>query len=181
MTERARRLGFTLVEVMVALVIGGMAVAGAGALLSGLGDRVQAIGRAAARADGDANGERLLRGLLANLELSTDTTARSFVGDANNATFGAWCDTPAGWLDHCTVHLFLDRQGHATVLRLQLGGANSSAIDLRRGFREGRFCYLMDVDGRLRWVDTWSQLVVPTGLAVIIDADTLFFPVWGGG
>jgi len=178
-TERARRPGFTLVEVMVALVIGGMAVAGAAALLFGLTDRARAIGRAAARADVDANGERLLRALLANLDLTSDTAAR-FAGDATSATFPAWCDTPAGWLNHCLVRLSFDRRDGATVLSVEFRGADSSVINVRRGFQRGRFRYLLDVDRRLTWVDNWSRLVAPTGLAVIVDADTLLLSVWGG-
>jgi len=173
--------GFTLVEVMVALLIGGMVVAGAAGLLSALGNRVQAIERAAARADEDANGERLLRTLVANLEFGADTTTPSFVGDLSSALFRSWCETPAGWLDHCTVRLAFESQKSTTVLKLELRGAYSTILDLRRGFRNGRLRYLQEVDRRLSWVDTWSQRIAPRGLAVIIDRDTLLLPVGGGG
>lgn len=180
MTERTRRPGFTLVEVMVALAIGGMAVAGTAALLFGLGDRAQAIRRAASRADADANGERLLRALLANLDLTSDTAAR-LAGDSTSATFPAWCDTPAGWLNHCRVRLFFGRRKDATALSVELRGADSSVSDIRRGFQRGRLRYLVEVDHQLRWAETWSRPFVPTGLAVIVDADTLLLRVWGGG
>jgi prepilin-type N-terminal cleavage/methylation domain-containing protein len=181
MIRRRRRSGFTLVEVMVALVVGGMAVAGAGALLGALADRARAIERAAASADGDANAERELRSLLASLDVSADTTVPSFVGDADSATFRAWCETPAGWLDHCTAHLRFGQRDGAAVLSLELQGAYSSAIDLRRAFQRGRFGYLVEIDRHLTWVDRLSRLVPPTALAVIIDADTLLLPVGGGG
>src|SRR5689334_15918905 len=103
MTSARPATGFTLLEVMVALVIGGMAVAGAAALLGVLGERAQAVERAGARADGDANAERVLRLLVANLNLP-DTT-RSFAGDPNTVGFRSWCETPAGWLDRCAVRL----------------------------------------------------------------------------
>jgi len=178
--ERHRIAGFTLIEVMVALLIGGMAVAGAAALLSSLGDRAEAVARAGAHVDADANAERLLKSVVANLEASPDTTP-SFGGDAQSANFRAWCDTPGGWLDHCTVRLSFQRHGDETVLRLELGGAYSTAVDVRRRFRTGRLCYLVEIDRRPVWVDSWSRRVMPTALAVIIDADTLLLPVWGGG
>jgi prepilin-type N-terminal cleavage/methylation domain-containing protein len=180
MSERPRAPGFTLIEVMVAMVIGGMAVAGAAALLSALGDRAQAIVHAGAQVDADANAELMLRGVVANLDLSRDTTS-SFAGDPNNATFRSWCDTPAGWLDHCSVRLLFGRQGDAAVLRMEVKGAYSSTIDLRSGFRRGRLRYLVEVDRRSTWVDTWSQVGVPTAVAVIIDADTLLLPVSSSG
>ncbi len=173
-------LGFTLIEVMVALVIGGMAVAGAAALLSGLADRAQAIARAATRADGDANAERVLRALVANLELSTDTTP-SFVGDATSARFRAWCDTPGGWLERCTARLFFEQRGELASLRLELIGREATVIELQSGIRAGRFRYLVNVDHVLTWKDTWSHLVPPTAVAVIAERDTLLLPVWGGG
>jgi len=173
--------GFTLVEVMVALVIGGMVVAGAAALLSALGNRAQAIERAAARADQDANGERLLRTLVANLQFGAGTTTPSFVGDLSSASFRSWCETPAGWLDHCTVRLAFEPQGGKAVLRLQLRGAYSTTLDLRTGFQKGRLRYLQEVDRRLSWIDTWSERITPRGLAVIIDGDTLLVPVGAGG
>ena len=176
-----RRSGFTLVEVMVALVIGGMAVAGAGALLSALADRAGAIERAAATADGDANAERELRSLVASLDVSADTTAPVFAGDADSARFRAWCETPAGWLDHCTARLRFGQRNGAAVLSLELQGAYSSAIDLRRGFQRGGFGYLVEIDRHLTWVDRLSRMVSPTALAVIIDADTLLLPVSSGG
>lgn len=173
--------GFTLVEVMVALVIGGMVVAGAAALLGALSNRAQAIKRAAARADEDANGERLLRGLVANLEVGTDTTTPSFVGDASSASFQAWCETPAGWLGHCAVRLAFSRHESTGVLTLEIRGANTTALDLRRGFRNGRLRYLQEVDRRLSWIDAWSRWITPTGVAVIVDGDTLLLPVGSGG
>ena len=180
MTGRARQRGFTLIEVMVALVIGGMAVASAAALLHGLGNRAQAIGLAATRADGDANGERLLRALVTNIDLTSDTT-KSFAGTASSATFPAWCDTPAGWLTPCVVRLAFERREGASVLGVELRSADSSSIEVRRAFQRGRFRYLVEIDRRRSWVDRWSKPVPPTAVAVIIDGDTLLLPVWGGG
>lgn len=173
--------GFTLIEVMVALVVGGMAVAAAAALLSGLGDRAAAVERVAERVDRDANGERLLRSLLANLALSPDTAVHSLTGDATSARFGAWCDAPEGWLERCAVRLFFEQPGGVPSLRLALTGAVPTTMELRRGFRAGGLRYLVDAEHGGRWASTWTHIVPPLAVAVIMDRDTLLLPVWGSG
>ena len=178
MRRRSDVAGFTLIEVMVALMIGGMAVAGAAALLAALGNRAEAIERAGIGVDQDANAERLLRGLVANLDLSSDS-APSFVGDANGARFQAWCEMPAGWLGHCRVRLSLERRGDLASLRLQVDDPGPSVIDLRRDLREARFRYLISVDDVLTWTDRSSHLVPPLAVALIVERDTLLLGVWG--
>jgi hypothetical protein len=165
---------------MVALVIGGMVVAGAAALLVTLGGRAEAIARAGARADLGANAERVLRALLANLDLGLDSTP-SFAGDGTGARFRSWCDTPAGWLDRCTAHLFLEPRGETAALRLELSGPDPARVDLERGLRGARLRYMALVDNVVTWRDSWSQLVPPTAVALIVERDTLLLPVWGGG
>jgi prepilin-type N-terminal cleavage/methylation domain-containing protein len=181
MTRASRRqTGFTLIEVMVALVIGGMAVAGAAALLSSLRDRGQGVARAAAQADADANAERLLRGLVANLDPAPapDSTP-SFVGDGNSARFRTWCDTPAGWLGHCGVRMSLERRGDLASLLLEVDNPDPERMTLRTDLRGARFRYLIRIDDVLTWVDRWSTLVPPVAVALIVERDTLLFPVWG--
>ncbi|MGH7334195.1 MAG: PulJ/GspJ family protein [Candidatus Rokuibacteriota bacterium] len=172
--------GFTLIEVMVALMIGGMALAGAAALLSGLAERAEAIRTAAARVDREANAERVLRSLLANLELSPDTSP-SWVGDPRSARFRAWCDTPAGWPGRCAVRLFFQDSGGVGSLRLELIGAEPSVTELRRGFRAGHFRYLVNAGQGGQWTTRWSHPVPPAAVAVITGNDTLLLTVWGGG
>jgi prepilin-type N-terminal cleavage/methylation domain-containing protein len=172
--------GFTLIEVMVAMVIGAMVVAAAAALLSSLENRAEAIARASARADRDANAERVLRGLLANLDLGRDSTS-AFVGTATSARFRTWCDSPTGWLERCAAHLSIEQRGDAAALRLELTGPDPTRIDLASGLHGARFRYLAIVDGVVTWRDTWSHLVVPAAVVLIVERDTLLFPVWGSG
>jgi prepilin-type N-terminal cleavage/methylation domain-containing protein len=176
MSESPARFGFTLVEVMVALVIGSMAVAGAAALLGGLGDRAEAIDLAGSRADADANAERLLRALAENLDIGFDTMP-PLAGSADSMAFRAWCQTPGGWLDRCAVRLLFDHRQGVAVFDLELRGADSSTLTLRHGFDHGRFRYLEEVDHRLRWVESWSRRAPPGALGIVIDADTLLLPL----
>ena len=179
MSRRTHLGGFTLIEVMVALVIGGMAVAGAAALLTSLRDRGEAVARTAAQADGDANAERLLRRLLANLDLSADSTKPSFAGDADGMRFQTWCDTPAGWLGRCIARLSLERHDDLASLRLEIDDPDSTVIELRKDLRGARFRYLISIDDVPTWLDRFSRLVVPGAVALIVGRDTLLLPVWG--
>ncbi len=187
--RRRRAAGFTLVEVMVALVVGGMALAGAAMLLSALGGRAEAIETAAERVDRDANAERLLQNLFANLDLQGDTT-RALVGDERSVSFRAWCDTPAGWLDRCSVRLFFEQEQGVWTLRLALPStrtpppitkAASSGTVLRSGFHAGGFRYLASAKDGGSWVASWSEIVAPAAVALIVERDTLLLSVWGGG
>lgn len=178
MGNRRPRHGFTLLEVLVALVIGGMALAGAATLFTGLGQRSDQVNEAAQRMDRDANSERLLRALLANLDLTADTMA-SLSGGKHSVRFSSWCLTAAGWLDRCGVHLFFNEDQSAQRLILELTG--STSLVLRTGFRSGEFRYLVDARYGGSWASTWSRIVVPAAIALIMDADTLLLPVWGSG
>jgi len=64
------RAGFTLVEVMVAIVITVIVLAGARALLGQIADQGDRITAAAAAGDGEANADALLRTLVGRVEVS---------------------------------------------------------------------------------------------------------------
>lgn len=181
MLERRLPTGFTLLEVTVALTIGGMALAGAVALLGGMGNRAEAITRAAAHVDRDANAERLLRTLVANVDPSADSS-RTLAGDARSVTFHAWCETPAAWLDRCTVRVFFEHSQGVTSLKLAVAPpAGASEIVLRNGLQTGSLRYLVDPKQGGTWASSWQHIVVPAAVAVIMDRDTLLLAVWGGG
>lgn len=175
--------GFTLLEIAVALAIGGIAVLGATGLFIALAGRDEAIRASAARNDRAANGEQLLRALFGNLEVSTDS-ATALGGDSVAVTFRAGCRSVGAELDHCGVRLYFEQQGPITLLQLRLTtDPNDSAgvhpaIELRRGGR-GVLRYLIDAGGGGRWADSWSRLQPPVAVSVVVDGDTLLLPVWG--
>jgi prepilin-type N-terminal cleavage/methylation domain-containing protein len=168
------RVGFTLVEVMVALVIGGMTIASAGALLGGLSDRAEFIATTAAHADAGANAEYVLRSLTENLDSGSGTTP-PLVGSADSVVFRSWCQTPRGWFEQCAVRLSFDRRPGVAVLGMELRGSTSTLLSLPRG--AGRFHYLDDTGQSLRWIDSWSERELPVAVGIILDGDTLLLPV----
>jgi prepilin-type N-terminal cleavage/methylation domain-containing protein len=185
---REHQDGFTLIEVMLAIVIGGMAVATSALLLSGVADRGRDIDAAAQRVDRAANAERLLRVTARNLQLSVDT-APPLKGSTRSVRFRSWCDTPAGWLGSCYVHLFVHDTAGRRALSLELreddsphgaeDGRNDDAIviDLRPVSRRAELLYLVDPGHGGSWTDHWSERMPPAAMAVAIDGDTVILPV----
>lgn len=181
------RDGFTLIEVMLALMIGGMAISGAALLLMGLSDRGRAIDAVAWQVDREANAERLLRTTVRNLELSSDMTP-SLEGNATSAHFRSWCDSPIGWPVPCSVHLAVRETAHGQTLLLELRQVDPgirperdpngpTVIDLWNRLQYARILYLIDAGQGGRWTDQWSELVPPPAVGVIVNSDTLILPV----
>lgn len=166
-----RRSGFTLVEVMVALLVSAVVLLGARALMEALADHAQDISRAATAADRDANAERTLRALAERLEVGT-APGTEFSGDPSTARFTSWCEVPAGWLERCEVSLSIarDADGYALIARTSVG----DAIRIRSGFHAGTIRYLDSPAAGGTWIRVWGEgITAPIALGVIIDRDTI--------
>jgi prepilin-type N-terminal cleavage/methylation domain-containing protein len=174
------RRAFTLIEVVVALVIGGMALSAAVALLDGLARRVDAVRAAAAAEDRDANGERLLRTLLANLRGTTDTLS-PLAGDSSRVAFRTWCETSEGWLRPCDAELRIARSDSVTQFDLTLQAGDTSTMTLwRTPLRAGPSAvrYLLDPAHGGTWLTSWAARMPPNAVATITGGDTLIFTTW---
>ena len=176
MTAR-RAAGFTLIEITVALVVGGMALTAAAALLQGLGGRAEAIRAAAAHVDGDANAERLLRSVWANLRLSGDSTG-SIRGDSATVSFQTWCQTSEGWMRPCRGHLAVEHDGGGYLIRFYMDAPQCRPLTLWRGLPSAGLRYLTDPAHGGTWQRRWADLVIPPAVAVIAGSDTLILPAW---
>jgi prepilin-type N-terminal cleavage/methylation domain-containing protein len=173
--------GFTLIEVIVALVVGGMAVSAAAALLTGLGERVNEIRSAGARVDRDGNAERLVRDLLQNLRFSGDST-RTVSGDSAAMVFLAWCESVEGWLRPCTVRLTVADSGARFHFALALNQREPSRVILWEGERLPRqsvgIRYLRDPLHGGVWSTRWTEIVAPAAIQLFAGNDTLLFSIW---
>lgn len=167
---RERRGGFTLVEMMVALVISAIVVLGARMLLEQLGDSALRTVAAATRTDREANGERLLRELAGRLEVGTDASAR-FSGEPGIARFGSWCDVPSGWQERCTVALVVIPRGGRSSLVATL--ASDDTVTLLVRDQPIALRYLDDSRAGGRWFTSWGAgITAPLAFAVISGGDT---------
>lgn len=176
--DRRARAAFTLVEVLVALVIGALVVLGARVLLEGLSEGATRTIAAAARVDREANGEMLLRDLAGRLEVGTSDSAR-FAGGPTWTTFDSWCDTPGGWQERCRVTLLVhvDPSGSSLVA---LAAGDSVALLHRDALLELR--YLDDPRAGGRWFVSWGEgITAPLALGVVAGDDTLIVRIGGRG
>jgi prepilin-type N-terminal cleavage/methylation domain-containing protein len=172
---RANRGGFTLIEVLVALVVGAIVLAGARALLDGLADHAAATVRASRAADGGANAELTVRSVVGNLALAPDTLP-SFAGSAREATFASWCPSARGGLEPCDAHLVVrDRAGMQDVVLTLSSGWE---VVLLRDARDTRLRYLAEASSGGLWQSQWSAgMTTPVAIGVVADGDTLLLRI----
>lgn len=179
------RRGFTLLEVIVAITIGGLAVSTAVALLMGIAGRADAVQATAVRMDRDANAERLLRALLGNVHAG-EGTAPAFTGDRRGARFQTWCEVPGARTELCSAHLFLAETATASSLSVEIVAPNTAGegghsakrtLRLWSDFEAGGLLYLVGAADGGRWAAAWTSITLPVAIAVVLDADTLILPV----
>lgn len=170
--RRAARAGFTLVEVMVALVVMGVVVVGARTMLGQIADDADRITAASTEADREANAEGLLRTIAGRLETRPVLGQEiRFEGEPQGARFHSWCEVPDGWLERCEASLgFIDLEGEKVLaLRLSTG----ELVALRRGFRTGEMTYLRDAASGGTWVRRWgASVTAPLAFGIVVDGDT---------
>jgi prepilin-type N-terminal cleavage/methylation domain-containing protein len=169
---RTAAAGFTLVEVMVALVVIGVVLAGARAMLGQMADDADRITAAAEQADRDANAEALLRAVAAQVEVSAAPEREMrFAGQPNGARFHSWCQVPDGWLERCEASLGVIELDGEKVLALRL--STGEMLPLRRGFAHGEILYLRHAGNGGAWVRAWGESITPPlALGIVLDGDT---------
>lgn len=163
------RSGFTLIEVLVALIVGAIVLLGAHQILAILTDQSHSLTSRAAHTDRDANGERLLRSLVGQLELGSPGTV-PFSGSPDTVRFSSWCEVPSGWLERCAVMLSFAADSDHETLRAQLNAHRP--IDVLRGLRRGTFRYLESAAAGGQWFQQWGAgITAPLGLGIVLVRD----------
>lgn len=169
------RDGFTLIEILVALMIGGLALVSAHQILTALSASAGVTERDTVAADRRANGEDLLYRLTGMLDVGS-AGATPFFGADRVAEFSSWCEDPHGWLETCTIVLAVDTAGGQPAIVARLD--DSTRVVLLRGFSRGAFRYLESADNSGTWQRLWGRgRGAPLAIGVIMDRDTLVVPV----
>ena len=181
LARKLTRSGFTLVELVVALAVGGVAILGARSILATLADHADSIALVAAETDRIANGERMLRAIVGRLDISADSAA--FAGDEHQMRFTSWCEVPSGWQERCKVTLAVipsatssDTEVVAVVL------STGEVIALLARPPPMRFRYLLDPGHGGRWLERWGAgITAPVAVGIVNESDTLIVRIGGRG
>lgn len=167
----------TLMELMVALAIGGLLLVSGRALLAQLQDAGATLGRSTRTYDERATALRTLRALARRADVRPDSTSR-FVGDSLAARFPSSCERPGGWLARCTVEVQVDEGRDGTALAATI--STGSALRLERRPGVGRLRYLDVAGAEDQWMSQWgNSIVAPAAMALVVGVDTLVLPLAG--
>ena len=169
--------GFTLIEVMVAMVIAGIVLLAAHRIFTGVADGAHAVAAARGSLDRSVNARRWLKATFLSLE-------PPFEGRANRASFTSWQLVPGGWFEPTPTQL-VEENGKF------LGATGAARLQLADGVTAVTFDYLLDPGGDTKWVREWvSPVSAPLAVRLRIAGcgrgepacvDTLVFLVMARG
>jgi prepilin-type N-terminal cleavage/methylation domain-containing protein len=175
MKNCVRPSGFTLVEVLVALVVSAIILLGTRAILGAMSDNAQTILADTHAVDESANAERSLRSVVRQLDVA-DGPGTEFAGDSTRAIFSSWCDAPRGTLDRCAIKLSVEAD--TIGKKLLLAGPPGGTIVIRSGVHHAALRYLDSAALGGHWIETWARgITAPLAIGIIVNADTLIVRV----
>jgi prepilin-type N-terminal cleavage/methylation domain-containing protein len=157
-----RRPGFTLIEVLVAVLLTGVVALMAHTLFSAAVGGLRAVDRADVELARDMNARRWLRAAMLSAEAGQGGDG-PFEGRPGSATFSAMIATPDGWPELRTVRL-------ARAGRRFVAAAGGSAVVLAEPVDDVAFDYLVEPGADARWATTW---ISPVSLPLAIRVRTL--------
>jgi prepilin-type N-terminal cleavage/methylation domain-containing protein len=175
MTRRDSRGGFTLVELLAALAVSGLALLGGILLLDQLTDSTTRITRRGLAVAREANGLRVLRQLLLDAQVSADSSDR-FRGDARATDFSSMCQHPGGWRERCRASLSIDRRADSSVAIAML--PRGEFLELARWPGEATLRYFDVLARDSMWTDRWApSITMPAAIGIVVGTDTLVYPL----
>ncbi len=172
---RAERDGFTVVELLAALTVSILIVAGARGLLATLHDSGSRTQLRTLSHDTSQAGTLLLRDLFANASASGDT-ARVFVGASRAVLFDTWCDSRFGGSERCRVEVAILESPNGVTVSVRSGIETPISVPLTPA--PVALIYLERSPSTARWLSEWGRsLHVPAAVGVLLRHDTLVFGV----
>ncbi len=175
--RRGSIAGFTLLELLVALVVAGFVVLLVHQTFGAVSDGVERVTAATAAQDRRENARRWLAETMLALEVGGE--AGGFEGRPDAMRFTSWVRVPGGWAERRHVALGLVR-GH---LEARTDERRWILSDSATGLA---FDYLLEPGAESHWVQTWlspvsAPLAVRLRLARTPGVDTLLFLIKGRG
>jgi prepilin-type N-terminal cleavage/methylation domain-containing protein len=146
------RRGFTLVELLLALAIGGLVVLLAHETFSGVSNEGRALLQARQSLDREANARRWLAATFRSLDVGIENAA-GFDGHPDRVAFTAWELVPDGWLE--PRRIILEQEGQRLIART----THADVILLRDSVAAVALEYLLDLGSDAPWVQQWISPV----------------------
>lgn len=170
-----RPSGFTIIEVLLALVIGAIVVAGAHRVFAGVMDGVQRTADARIALDREANARRLLATLVAGIETG-GAPADGFQGEPHRVAFSTWQRDGAGHAVRQRVRIEAE-QGALVAY-----GIRPEPVPLLHDVTALALDYLLETGAAERFVSEWrSDASAPVAMRLRIargaGTDTLLLIV----
>lgn len=178
----APRRGFTLIEVLVAVVVTGTIALLAHQLFGAAVDGSRRLEETRHRLDRQGNAHDLLRDVFLALDIGADS-AGPFKGDLQRLRFSSWMPVSDGWNERRTVELALDR-GRWTAA---LGGEPRLVLVLADSVSSVGLDYLLEPGADAHWVTVWhSPVSAPLAVRVRVThadgaCDTMLYLVKARG
>lgn len=170
--------GFTLIEMIVAILLTSMVALLAHELLTAVIGGAEAVRRAAPAADGPAMGRLWAAEACRTLEVGTGP-GLGFEGTSTTARFAARLPSTDGWVERTPVAIIV-AEGATTLEASGLTVVVSDSIE------SAAIDYLVDASGDGGWVAGWSS-PVSAPMAIRLRSwhrgvvDTLLCPIGGRG
>lgn len=172
------RQGFTLIELITALAVGGIVLLAAHGILRSITHTAELIPSAAADTEGPSNALDLIRMILGNSESGGHRIA--FKGNSDSATFASWCPAVGGWLTPCDIALRI--VGNGDSMRLTLAW-DQVAVNLTAPGTTGRIRYLLDAASGGIWLPEWQEtgFTVPLAVEIHLGNERIFLRIGDRG
>jgi prepilin-type N-terminal cleavage/methylation domain-containing protein len=149
---QACRGGFTLVEVLVALVVATMLVVMAHRIFAAAVSGTAVLERGRLALDQTRNAHRFLTAAFLSVEVGIDD-AGPFEGDPDEVRFTTWLQTPDGWFERSAADLRID--GGRLVVTIP----SSNPVVLADGVAALHVDYLLERGADTPWVSQWHSPV----------------------
>ena len=178
------RSGFTLLEVLVAVIVSAALLLAADAVFEQLANSRVTAAREATERDRSRNARALIRIWLRHVDVSPQIGASGlphvFAGDSVEARFTSSCIAPGGWERECQVTLGVSSDSTGAVLTAVSSTGDSAS--LRSSDRGQELRYLIDAANGGTWERSWpAGPTVPIAVAVVTPKDTTVFRIGARG
>lgn len=181
--QRSIRGGFTLLEVLVAVMIAAIVLLAADIVFEQLADSRSVIARSAIKVDRERNAAFTMVRWVAQVDVSPRSgpgaQPRSFGGNDTSATFVSWCFAPGGWERECEVTLHVADDTNAAIVA---NASTGESVQLTMHHKDAALRYLLDARGGGHWLQSWGEgPTTPLAIGIVSGADTLVLRIGARG